>query len=68
MKIYYIITLTYQLTGHPDNFKIKLYYFHERLSLQYNIILKVVSVLYMDKLNVFTETTKLKYLDKMHYV
>ena len=51
MKVYYIITLTYRLTGHPDNFKIKLYYFHERLSLQYNIILKVVSVLYMDKLN-----------------
>ena len=51
MKVYYIITLTYRLTGHPHNFKIKLYYFHERLSLQYNIILKVVSVLYMDKLN-----------------
>ena len=40
MKVYYINTWNYQLTGNPDNFKIKLYYFQERLSLQYNIILK----------------------------
>ena len=33
MKVYYIIPLNYQLTGHPENFKIKLYYFQERLSL-----------------------------------
>ena len=34
MKIYYIIPLNYQLTGHPENFKIKLYCFQERLSLR----------------------------------
>ena len=31
--------MNYQLTGNPDNFKIKLYYlylFQERLSLRYN--------------------------------
>ena len=43
MKVYYINTWNYQLTGHPDNFKINLYYFQERLSLQYNIILKSLS-------------------------
>ena len=36
MKVYYIIPLYYLLTGHPQNFKIKLYYFQERLSLQHN--------------------------------
>ena len=30
MKVYYIIPLNYQFTGHPENFKIKLYYFQER--------------------------------------
>ena len=30
--------------GHPDNFKIKLYHFQERLSLQNNIILKLLSL------------------------
>ena len=34
MKVYYITTLNYQLTGHPEKFKIKLYYFEERLILQ----------------------------------
>ena len=41
MKVYYIISLNDRLTEHPDNFKIKLYYFQERLSLRYNIILKL---------------------------
>ena len=44
MKIYYVIPLNYPLTGHPENFKIKLYYFQERLSLQCNIILKLMSL------------------------
>ena len=46
MKVHYIIPLNYQLTGHPDNFKIKLhylYYLQERLSLRYNITLKLLS-------------------------
>ena len=43
MKVYYIIPLSYQLTGHLENFKIKLCYFEEKLSLQYNIILKLLS-------------------------
>ena len=43
MKVYYIIRLSYQLTGHLENFKIKLCYFEEKLSLQYNIILKLLS-------------------------
>ena len=34
MKVYYAITLSYQLIGHPENFKIILHYFQERLSLQ----------------------------------
>ena len=33
MKLYYIIPLNYCLTGHPEDFKIKLYHFQERLSL-----------------------------------
>ena len=37
MKVYYIITLNYRLTGHPENLKIKLFHFQERLSLRYNI-------------------------------
>ena len=41
MKVHYIIPLNYQFTGHPENFKIKLYYFQERLSLRCNIILKL---------------------------
>ena len=32
MNVYYIIPLNYRLTGHSENFKIKLYYFQERLS------------------------------------
>ena len=40
MKVYYITPLNYQLTGHPDNFKIRLYYFQEGLSLRCNIIHK----------------------------
>ena len=30
MKVFYIISLSFQLTGHQKNFKIKLYYFQER--------------------------------------
>ena len=29
MKVYYIIPWNYWFTGHPDYFKIKLYYFQE---------------------------------------
>ena len=29
-----MIPLNYQLTGHQENFKIKLYYFQEKLSLR----------------------------------
>ena len=51
MKVYCTIPLNNRLTGHPENFKIKLYYFQERLSLRYNIILKLLSVSYNYKLN-----------------
>ena len=44
MTVYFIIPLNYPLTGHPENFKIKLYYSEERLSLPYNIILKLLSI------------------------
>ena len=44
MKVYHIIPLNYQLTGHPEILKIKLYYFQERLSIQYNINLKLQSL------------------------
>ena len=30
MKVYYIIPLNYWMTGNPENFKVKLYYFQER--------------------------------------
>ena len=35
-----MIQLNYHLTRYPEDFKIKKYYFQERLSLEYNIILK----------------------------
>ena len=38
MTVCYIIPLNYRLTEHPENFKIKLCCFQERLSLQYNNI------------------------------
>ena len=44
MKVYNIIPKNYRLTENPENFKIKLYYFQERLSLRYNIILKLLSL------------------------
>ena len=44
MKVYYIIPLNYRLTGHPENFKIKLFYFQESLSLRYRMILKLLSM------------------------
>ena len=47
MKVYYTIPLSYRLTGHPENFKIKLCYVQERLSLQGNIILKLLSLFHM---------------------
>ena len=40
-----LYNLNYRLTGHPENFKIKLYYFQERLSLQYN--LKLLSLFHL---------------------
>ena len=39
-----MILLNPRLTGHSENFKIKLYYFQERLSLPYDIILKFLSL------------------------
>ena len=51
MKVYNIIPLTYRMSGYPENCKVKLYYFQEKLSLQYNIILKLQSVPCMCKLN-----------------
>ena len=44
MKVYYIIPLNYQLTGHPENFKIKLYCFQKRLGFRQNLILKLLSL------------------------
>ena len=44
MKVYYVIPLNYRFTRRPENFKMKLYYFQERLSLRYNIILKLLSL------------------------
>ena len=47
MKVYHIIPKNYRLTGHPENFKMKLYYLQERLSLRYNIILKLLPVFHI---------------------
>ena len=47
MKVYYIIPKNYRLTGHPENFKMKPYYFQERLSLRYNIIFKLLSLFHI---------------------
>ena len=44
MNVSCIIPLKYRLTGHPENFKIKLYYFQERLSLRYSITLKLLTL------------------------
>ena len=33
--------------GHPENFKIKLYYFEEILSLRYKIIVKLLSLFHI---------------------
>ena len=69
MKVYCTIPLNYQLTGHPENFKIKLYYFQERLSLQYNIIMKLLSLFHICISSMMsTETIKSKYPDEMHYL
>ena len=32
MKLYCVIPLNYRLTGHPEIFEIKLYYFQEKLN------------------------------------
>ena len=42
-----LFPLNYRLTGHPENFKIKLYYFQERLNVWYNIILKLQSLFHI---------------------
>ena len=47
MKAYCKIPLNYRLIGHRENFKIKLYYFQERLSLRYNNPNVTVSISYM---------------------
>ena len=58
MKAYYIIPLNYWLTVHHlKNFKIKLYYFQERLILQYNMILKL---LFLFHIYVSSEITNLE--------
>ena len=44
MKVYCKIPLNYQMTGPPEDFKIKLPYYQERLSLRYNIIPKLLSL------------------------
>ena len=44
MKVYYIIPLNDRLTGHPENSKIKLYYFQERLNLRCNSSEVIVSI------------------------
>ena len=44
VKLYYIIPLNYQLTGHPENLNYS-NYFEEILSLSYNIIRKLLSPL-----------------------
>ena len=46
MKVNYIIPLNYQLAGHLERFKVKLYDFQARLSLRYNIILNLLSLFY----------------------
>ena len=38
MKVCYIVPLNYWLIGHPENFKIKLYDFQDRLSYRCNNI------------------------------
>ena len=47
MKVDYVIQMNCWLTGHPENFKIKLFHFQERLSLRYNIILKLLSLFHI---------------------
>ena len=47
MKVCYIRTLNYRLTGHPKISKIKLFCFQERLILQYNLILKLLSLFHI---------------------
>ena len=60
MKIYYIIPVSNRLTEHAENFKIKLYYFQERLSRWYNITLKLLSVSNMYDLNDLYWNDKIK--------
>ena len=47
MKAYYTIPMNYRLNRHPENIKIKLYNFQERLSLRFNIILKLLSLFHI---------------------
>ena len=47
MKVYYIIPLSYRLTGQPEIFKTNIYYFQERGSFRYNIILKLLSLFHI---------------------
>ena len=69
MKVYYIIPLNYQLIGHPENFKIKLYYFQERLSLSYSKILKLLSSLHFVYVSSEKLTSKRTYfLKSIHKV
>ena len=50
MKVYYIIPLSYQVIGHPENFKIKLNYFQET-NLRCNVILKLLSPFHSEMIN-----------------
>ena len=60
MRIYYIIPVNDRLTEHPENFKIKLYCFQERLSRWYNIIVKLLSVSNMYDLHYIYWNNKIK--------
>ena len=50
MKVYHIIPLNYQMTRYSENFKIKLYYFQERLSFRYNTVLKLLFPILIESL------------------
>ena len=60
MKVYCMIPLNYRLTGHPENFKMKLYFFQEKVSLRYNIILKLLSLFHVSSKITFKRTYFLK--------
>ena len=46
-SVCYVIPLNYRLTGHSENFKIKLHNFQERLSLRHNTTLKLLCLFHI---------------------